>query len=711
MKPAEERIKVSTGAHVVALVLFVGLAGYAPIATAQSPGAFTATANMDRARVGHTATLLANGRILVAGGEDNVRRTTECGDPEILAGAELFDPSTGIFTVTGVMARSRIGHTATLLANGTVLVAGGDKENFSVFTDCEGTLYCPLPSAELFDPSTGRFRATKSMTRVRTGHTATLLPDGTVLIAGGATDGHAGTQSFCPAMDFRYGGLANRTDSAEIYDPATGGFLAVSNMTIARYRHTATLLDDGKVLIAGGAVNGTASAEIYNPSTRTFTATGDMSTDRYGQSATSLPNGKVLVAGGWNNAGIVLGSAELYAPSTGTFAAIGSMTQSRGGHSATPLRDGTILIAGGAANGAASAESYDPAAGSFTAVGTTNSFRSFHTASALANGVVLITGGYAGSNTTGRTEFYDPQSIRTAKTTQKPPQDFDSDGKTDTLWRDAAGNVSMWLMDGFTIRRDSFIANIWMGWTIVGTGDFNGDGKADIVWRESGGDVAIWLMDGSSISSYSLLGNMHVSWKIDGVADFNGDGKADILWRNTAGNVLMWLMQGHTITSSSAIASIWTGWTIIGSGDFNGDGKADILWRDTAGNAAVWLMDGTAISKYSDLEVMPALWNDSTWKVFGVADFDGDGKADILWRNSAGSVAILLMNGTTIASNWHIANIWTGWTIAGTGDFSGDGKADILWRDATGTVAIWSMDGITLSDWHAMENVSDRMAH
>jgi Tol biopolymer transport system component len=191
-----------------------------------------------------------------------------------------------------------------------------------------------------------------------------------------------------------------------------------------------------------------------------------------------------------------------------------------------------------------------------------------------------------------------PTNSNTATITLNlPKHDFNHDGKADILLRDGAGGVYLWMMDGYTVT-NRFIASIWNGWAIVGTGDFNGDGKADILWKDSAGNMAIWLMDGSVVSSYSSIGNIPMSSTVSGVADFNGDSRTDILWRDTDGNVFMWVMDGYTVTNRF-IASIWNGWAIIGAEDFNGDGKADILWKDSAGNMAIWLMDGPVISSFA----------------------------------------------------------------------------------------------------------------
>ena len=247
---------------------------------------FVATGSMADARYEHTATLLRDGRVLVVGGADMMDGIDN------LATAELYDPLTGKFTRTGSMAQGRAAHTATLLADGRVLIAGGYGG---------GTL--PLASAEIYDPATGKFATTGSMTVARMNHTATLLAGGSVLITGGESN-------------------SSDTSSAEIYDPATGTFHATGSMTTPREWHTATTLGDDRVLIVGGFTGGSpslgpvdlASAEIYDPATGKFTATGSMKTARKGHTATLLIYGQVVVAGGQGT-----NSMEVYWPDTGQF--------------------------------------------------------------------------------------------------------------------------------------------------------------------------------------------------------------------------------------------------------------------------------------------------------------------------------------------------------------------------------------------------------
>ena len=228
----------------------------------------------------------------------------------------------GQLIAIGPMHELRASHTATVLQDGTVLVAGGFKKG----PDGHSQIY--FRSAELFDPKTRRFTVIKDMNVARAGHTATLLNDGRVLIAGGVnSDGI--------------------TASAEVYDPLSGIFMPVGDMSVAREGFTATRLQKGDVLLAGGGERtSTASAELFHPGTNKFSATGSMTQPRAGHTATLLQNGKVLIAGGANNR-IVYASTELYDPATGAFSASARMSVPRYKHAAILLKDGHTLILGG----------------------------------------------------------------------------------------------------------------------------------------------------------------------------------------------------------------------------------------------------------------------------------------------------------------------------------------------------------------------------
>ena len=295
-----------------------------------------------------------------------------------------------------------------------------------------------------------------------------------------------------------------------------------------------------------------------------------------------------------------------------------------------------------------------------------------------------------------------PGSWLPGQSISKSQRDFNGDGKSDILWRNDAGDVSMSQMNGHSIVSTSSLGNIWTGWAIVGSGDFNGDGKMDILWRDSSGTAVVWLMDGATLASHSVLGVQSPQWTVSGIADFNGDGRADLLWRHADGDVSLWLVSGSTILSSTLLGNVWTGWSIAGTGDFNGDGKADVLWRSIAGDVALWLMNGATLASGVTIA---SVWNG--WTIAATGDFNGDGRADILWRSESGDVAIWLMNGTNLTSGTNIASIWTGWSIVGTGDYDGDGKTDILWREPSGGMVIWLMNGTAISSYSNIGNLSD----
>ena len=266
----------------------------------------------------------------------------------------------GAFTLTtGNLTVPRSGHSATLLNTGQVLVAGG----------ANGTADA---SAELYDPNSEMFTATGSMTEARIGHSATLLNVSAVA-------------NFGKVLIVGSGG-----SSAELYDPAAGTFTTTGSMTQARTSPTATLLEAGSaklgsVLIVGGnSGGGTLTAELYNPATGTFSATGSMSIPRAGHTATQLLDGRVLIAGGGTN------TAELYDPASGTFTPTGSMTVARTAATATRLQDGSVLIFGA---GGSSADLYDAKAGMFTPVGSYGLVAQGQTASLRQDGSVLTAGG------------------------------------------------------------------------------------------------------------------------------------------------------------------------------------------------------------------------------------------------------------------------------------------------------------------------------
>jgi len=373
------------GEHVVVVSASNGQSDPVTCSTTVGVGAgFATTGALTSIRAGHSATLLRNGTVLVVGGFNGTIR---------LATSELYDPAAGAWTASGKMAIGRTLHTATLLSNGRVLVTGGH------FTATGSS-----PTRELYDPVFGTWAETGAMTTARGNHTATLLRNGKVIVAGGFN---------------RNTGSAVST--AELYDPGTGTWTAAGSLASARDNQTATLLLNGKVLVAGGApdnlqFHSLSSVEVYDPDAGTWTTNNPMSSARQLHTATLLPDGRVLVAGG-GDVGYLTSSAEIYDPASGTWTATDPLGTSRGVHSATLLPDGKVLVAGGNHNSLAaptivalsSAELYDPATGTWTASRSLNAARSTHTATLLPSGQVLVAAGaYVDNNVwLSSAELYD----------------------------------------------------------------------------------------------------------------------------------------------------------------------------------------------------------------------------------------------------------------------------------------------------------------
>lgn len=454
------------------LVGVVSLAAVAVLAAAafvlqpepMPAGQFTPAGTLAQARYGHTATLLADGRVLIVGGSN--RHGPAVADVFDIAPAELWDPRTRTFSAAGELIEPRVKHTATLLADGRVLIVGGVRRE-----DGEGgARWVELASAEIWDPRSRTFSAASPLAQARAEHTATLLADGYVLIAGGASGsgrGVASTELWDPARAEFVDGQSMKTprsghtatlvadgrvlvtggsrstnasplSSTELWDPATGEFIDGGSMSESRQHAAATLLADGRVLIIGGgpdAVSMRQSAEVWDPVTSEFTLVGEYGVGGWGRRpayTAALPDGRVFVFG-------QLGSIEQWHPESRAFAVIAELPEVRTAHSATALTSGRVLIVGGMVSATmysettASAVLFDPdvppdpslsppldppGAGVFVAAASLPEFRTQADATRLADGRLLIYGGYSESAATDCAAYRAPPVLEWDSATQ-----------------------------------------------------------------------------------------------------------------------------------------------------------------------------------------------------------------------------------------------------------------------------------------------------
>ena len=330
---------------------------------------------MAGARRLHTATLLDDGRVLVAGG---------IGTSGWTATAEVYDPATNTWSATAPLATGRYDHSATRLRDGRVMVVAGT--NSSIATGA-------LASVEIYDPASGSWASGGTLVHRRQRHTATLLNDGRLFVAGGLYYATPSSQN------------ATFPAPCEIFDPMTGGWVVAAPLITGRSSHSATVLPDGRVLIAGGMTSNweTATVEVYNPSGNSFSLTVPLNGVRADHTAALLPGGRVLVAGG-SVAYSSPGPPEVYEAPTPSIGATGNLTAPRAQHTATLLPSGMVL-----AVGAGLADIYNPAgAGTWSAAASPGVPRSRHTATLLPTGRVLVAGGVDGATPLDSAQLYDP---------------------------------------------------------------------------------------------------------------------------------------------------------------------------------------------------------------------------------------------------------------------------------------------------------------
>ena len=328
----------------------------------------------------HTATLLADGRVLVAGG-----LTPFGGGSEATSACEIYDPATNTWTATGPLHEARFGHAAVLLADGRVLAAGGDP-----------TSLFPLKSAEVYNPATGTWLEAGPMQTRRRSPRLALLPDGQVLVAGGALQS---------------------ASNCELFNPAIGKWSVTASLIVGRRSYEMTRLDDGRVLIAGGNLETMPGflrdTEIYDSTSGMWSETGMLNRARDQHEQVLLADGRVLAAGGFvgpPNGPSVTRISEVYDPASNVWMLSHPLTTPRLNFTANLLSDGNVFAAGGFDDGfdvVGSIEEFDPVAGRWHLLSTTLEHpRANHTATTLLDGSVLIAGGFANAKILGEAEIF-----------------------------------------------------------------------------------------------------------------------------------------------------------------------------------------------------------------------------------------------------------------------------------------------------------------
>jgi Calx-beta domain/FG-GAP-like repeat len=288
--------------------------------------------------------------------------------------------------------------------------------------------------------------------------------------------------------------------------------------------------------------------------------------------------------------------------------------------------------------------------------------------------------------------------------------DTNYDGKSDLFWRSNAPGtgLSWWTMNGNQVTASNYF-DVNADWQIADVGDRSGDGRADILWRRTtDGATYSWTLEGLAMIGSNDLGVVGLDWTIAGTADLDGDGMADILWRRNTGEVYLWLAfdddpvlyssgARNLVYNRQSLGIVDNAWQIADLADFDGDGRTDVLFRNTTtGQAYIWLMNGFTITSQGNAApgVIPY---PMSWTLVGASDFDGDGRADLLWRDPGGGLWLWFMNGTTLAYTASIGTPAAGYEIASLADLNGDGKTDIVLRHPSGILYVYFMNGGTIA--------------
>jgi hypothetical protein len=485
-----------------------------------------------------------------------------------------------------------------------------------------------------------------------------------------------------------------------------------------RERHTAVWTGSRMIVWGGaGFVSAyLGDGGIYDPAADTWTSMSTAGAPSPRQAHTAVWTGsKMIVWGGIGGGGLNTDGAA-YDPVTDTWAPISSTGPPSGRWEAAAVWTGTQMVLWGGCNGLVCFDTggiYEPATDRWRKPPSLSGApvaRQQHTM--VWTGSRAIVWGGLSLSTMG---LFDPNAPPRKTTAVDVDGDGRSDILWRNVGGPDTGAMFVWMMGSAEISGATYLPAIASDWVVQGVGDLNGDGKADVLWRNmtpgqvDSASLYVWMMDGP----YAGAGTGYTStqadfdWAVAGIGDLDGDERSDIVWRAVGGPaqgaLFLWSMDGTRLRSGAYLDPISTDWQIQDVADMDGDSKADILWRETSTGATyAWLMNGSTVHAQG----YTASQADNRWQIQATGDFDGDGKSDILWRNvggpDTGALFVWLMDGTGVKGATYLDPISTDWQVQGTADFNGDGKTDILWRNQNaaagdaGFLYVWMMDGPTV---------------
>ena len=498
------------------------------------------------------------------------------------------------------------------------------------------------------------------------------------------------------------GGQATSSADGAFYWTQAGGFVGIGTVTGDNSAYATAVSATGAV-IAGASSNsstGTTQAFIWTAG-GAMVGLGALPGDTGSIANAVSGDGSTVVGTSWNG---TTGSTHAFRWTAGTgMVNLGTLNGDTSAIAYATNQDGSIVV--GQSSGNVADEPGGSAAFIWTQAGGMQYFEDYwllaggyipggaveflSATGVSADGTVFL---IQGSNTLGAFAPF------IASLHQPNSHDFNGDGMSDILFRNASagGTVALWQMNGGSVSQSAGISTLPSSFSIIGQHDFNGDGKADMLWRDSSGNVSMWFMNGTAVSSAAAVGNLTGNWTLYGTTDLNGDGKGDLLWRDAnTGTVAVWFMSGATVASTAVFGAVASNWAILG--DTNGEIS---VARHRRRRRAV----GRTERPGDELDVLGTVT--SNFVVQGGGDFDGDGKVDILWRDTnSGALSIWFTNGTQVTSGASVGRLPSNWSVVQVGDFNGDGKSDILLLDSAGDVAVWLMNGATVSSSIGIGNV------